>query len=207
MKRLFRFLPFTVTMGLLLGLACGAAQEVPSTPAAPQTGSSAQPTSAPQVPDQPSGDKHGGILRVQLHLEPTGVDLHTPRGASPREYWLAQPALNYLVAEEPGGNPGPIIPDLAESWDVTLNDNGTADWTFTLNPKAKWQNGEPVTAQDIKFNFDRVKSPPEGLNIGRAKPVGTYYDNVIAVLRRYVRGDVAISTASGAGHCFQGLLV
>ena len=178
MKILFRFLPFTVTMGLLLGLACGTAQEVPSTPAATQTGSSAQPISAPQVPDQPSGDKYGGILRVQLHLEPTGVDLHTPRGASPREYWLAQPALNYLVAEEPGGFPGPIIPDLAESWDVTLNDDGTADWTFTLNPKAKWQNGEPVTAQDIKFNFDRVKSPPEGLNIGRAKPVGTYYDNV-----------------------------
>ena len=178
MKLFLRLLPVIVAMGMLAVLACGTSQDVSSTPAVPQTVTSAQPTPVPQVPDQPSGDKYGGILRVQLHLDPTGVDLHTPRGASSREFWISQPALNYLVAEEPGGNPGPIIPDLAESWDVTLNADGTADWEFTLNPNAKWQNGKPVTVQDIKFNFDRVKSPPEGLIIGRAKPVATYYDNV-----------------------------
>ena len=101
-----------------------------------------------------------------MHLDPTGVDLHTPRGASSREFWIAQPALNYFVTEELG-NPGVIAPDLAESWDVTLNDDGTADWTFTLDGDAKWHNGEAVTAEDIKFNFDRVKNPPEGLTIGR----------------------------------------
>jgi len=137
----------------------------------------AEPTAEPPAAEQPSGDKYGGTLRVQLHLDPTGVDLHTPRGASSREFWIAQPALNYLVTEKLG-SPGVIAPDLAESWDVTLNDDGTADWTFNLNSGAKWHNGDAVTVDDIKFNFDRVKNPPEGLIIGRAKPVGTYYDNV-----------------------------
>ena len=176
MKILFRFVPFIVTMGLLSALACGTTQEVTPTPSGDGPVPTAQPTSTPDSPAQPSVDKYGGTLRVQVHLDPTGVDLHTPRGASSREFWIAQPALNYLVTEELG-SPGVIAPDLAESWEVTLNGDGTADWTFKLDPDAKWHNGDAVTAEDIKFNFDRVKKPPEGLTIGRARPVGTYYDN------------------------------
>ena len=160
-------------------LACGAAEEPASQAPAPVQEATAmpEPTAEPPVAEQPGGDKYGGTLKVQLHLDPTGVDLHTPRGASSREFWIAQPALNFLVTEQLG-SPGVIAPDLAESWDVTLNDDGTADWTFNLNSSAKWHNGDAVTVDDVKFNFDRVKNPPEGLIIGRAKPVGTYYDNV-----------------------------
>jgi peptide/nickel transport system substrate-binding protein len=174
-------------IALVAVVACGTAQEPTPAPAQAPTGDSpvpvAAPTSVPDSPAQPTGDKYGGTLRVQLHLDPTGVDLHTPRGASSREFWIAVPALNFLLTEELG-SPGEIAPDIAESWDVTLNDNGTADWTFNLDPNAKWQNGEAITTADIKFNFDRVKNPPEGLTIGRARPVGTYYEDV---------SDVAIS--------------
>lgn len=174
-------------IALVAVVACGTAQEPTPAPAQAPTGDSpvpvAAPTSVPDSPAQPTGDKYGGTLRVQLHLDPTGVDLHTPRGASSREFWIAVPALNFLLTEELG-SPGEIAPDIAESWDVTLNDNGTADWTFNLDPNAKWQSGEAITTADIKFNFDRVKNPPEGLTIGRARPVGTYYEDV---------SDVAIS--------------
>lgn len=181
----YRFGLLLVAMLIVVGaaLACGASEEPTRQPPAATQGTTAMaeptavPTAVPPVAEQPSGDKYGGTLRVQLHLDPTGVDLHTPRGASSREFWIAQPALNYLVTEELG-SPGVIGSDLAESWDVTLNDDGTADWTFNLDTSAKWHNGEAVTVDDIKFNFDRVKNPPEGLVIGRAKPVGTYYDNV-----------------------------
>jgi peptide/nickel transport system substrate-binding protein len=208
---------------LLLAVACGAAatatpapakapQPAAAQPAAPATATPA-PAKAPQpaaaqpaapaatatpapAPAQASKAKYGGILRVQVHLDPTGVDLHTPRGASQREFWIAAPALNYLVAEQPGGTPGPIIPDLAQSWDVKFNAGGTADWTFTLNPKARWHNGQPVTAEDIKFNFDRVKNPPKGLTIGRARPVGTYYKNVDDVVIDGNKIVVRTSTSS-----------
>ena len=39
-------------------------------------------------------------------------------------------------------------PDLAVSW---LADPGFTEWTFTLRPGVLWHDGEPFTAQDVKF--------------------------------------------------------
>ena len=41
-------------------------------------------------------------------------------------------------------------PKLAESWEV--EDSLTI--TFSLNPRARWHDGTPVTAQDVVFSFD-----------------------------------------------------
>lgn len=38
-------------------------------------------------------------------------------------------------------------------------DEKTMTWTFWLNPNAKWHDGVPVTAQDVKFTFDIIKHP------------------------------------------------
>jgi len=49
-------------------------------------------------------------------------------------------------------------PELAESWEH----NGDATvWTFHLNKKAKFHNGRPVTAEDVKFSLDRVLDPKQ----------------------------------------------
>jgi len=37
------------------------------------------------------------------------------------------------------------------TWDHT-----TLTWRFWLNPNAKWQDGVPVTARDVKFTFDSI---------------------------------------------------
>ncbi|NMP24179.1 ABC transporter substrate-binding protein [Sulfobacillus harzensis] len=47
-------------------------------------------------------------------------------------------------------NPNNFIPGLAASW--TSNANGT-EVTIKLQPNAKWSNGQPVTAQDVKASF------------------------------------------------------
>ncbi|GIP51727.1 peptide ABC transporter substrate-binding protein [Paenibacillus vini] len=49
---------------------------------------------------------------------------------------------------------GKEAPGVAESWDV----DGTK-YTFHLRKDAKWSNGDPVTANDFVFAWERVLSP------------------------------------------------
>jgi peptide/nickel transport system substrate-binding protein len=53
------------------------------------------------------------------------------------------PALNTV------GDSG-FVPQLAQSWSW---DNATT-LRFRLNPKARWHDGQPVTAKDVAFTFD-----------------------------------------------------
>ncbi|MDI9221940.1 ABC transporter substrate-binding protein [Pantoea sp. EA-12] len=52
-------------------------------------------------------------------------------------------------------NNGQIVPGVASSW---RNDHGRI-WTFTLRDNAQWSNGEPVTAQDFVYSWQRLADP------------------------------------------------
>ena len=52
-------------------------------------------------------------------------------------------------------------PYLAESWDVS---DDLKTWTFHLRPNALWHDGVPITAQDVKFTYDRIADPDEAAN-------------------------------------------
>ena len=56
-----------------------------------------------------------------------------------------------LVKPMPGNLNGPC---LAESW--TMSKDGRT-WEFVLRKGARFHNGEPVTAEDVKFSFERYK--------------------------------------------------
>src|SRR5437879_10307012 len=58
-----------------------------------------------------------------------------------------------LVKPMPGGL---NTPSLAESW--TLSKDGLT-YEFVLRRGARFHNGEPVTAEDVKFSFDRYRGP------------------------------------------------
>ncbi|MEH7123770.1 ABC transporter substrate-binding protein [Bacillus sp. JJ1773] len=47
---------------------------------------------------------------------------------------------------------GEFVPDLADSW----KNIDELTWEFTLNPKAKFHNGDPVTSNDVKFSLERA---------------------------------------------------
>ncbi|MGB1319687.1 MAG: peptide ABC transporter substrate-binding protein [Vibrio gallaecicus] len=58
---------------------------------------------------------------------------------------------------------GQIIPGQAEKWTFS---NGGKTVTFTLKDTLKWSNGEPVTASDFVFAWQRAVSPKTGNNTG-----------------------------------------
>src|SRR5689334_10994952 len=56
-----------------------------------------------------------------------------------------------LVKPMPGK---PLAPSLAESWTVSADG---LTYEFVLRAGAKFHNGEPVTAEDVKFSFERYR--------------------------------------------------
>jgi peptide/nickel transport system substrate-binding protein len=51
-----------------------------------------------------------------------------------------------------------FIPALAREWTYDEADNA---YTFKLQENAKWHDGEPVTADDVAFTIDYIKSHPD----------------------------------------------
>jgi len=58
---------------------------------------------------------------------------------------------------------GKIVPGVAEKWRQV----DPLTWTFQLRPQAKWQNGDPVTAQDFVYAFRRLVDPKTGSKYAR----------------------------------------
>ena len=52
-----------------------------------------------------------------------------------------------------------VVPGLAESWKF---DDATNTYTFHMAEDAKWQDGEPVTADDVKFTIEAIMDPDNG---------------------------------------------
>ena len=70
-----------------------------------------------------------------------------------------------LVKPMPGGE---NTPSLAESW--TVSKDGLV-YEFVLRKDAKFHNGDPVTADDVKFSFERYKGAAAKLLRDRVRDV------------------------------------
>jgi peptide/nickel transport system substrate-binding protein len=57
-----------------------------------------------------------------------------------------------------------VRPYLAESWEL----EGDTAVVFRLRDDVRWHDGRPVTAEDVKFTFDRAKDPTTASLIGSA---------------------------------------
>jgi peptide/nickel transport system substrate-binding protein len=55
------------------------------------------------------------------------------------------------------------VPELAERW--TRTDDRTL--VFDLDPRARWQDGTPVTTRDVLFSFERARNPKLAPSLAR----------------------------------------
>ncbi|WP_323766330.1 ABC transporter substrate-binding protein [Marinovum sp.] len=104
----------------------------------------------------------GDTLVVVTGQTINSLDLHRT-GTNRASYQVAVNAYDRLVSfgtkPAPGGglsyDYSVIVPELAESWEIS--DDGMT-MTFTLNPEATFWDGRKVTAEDVKWSFDRAVS-------------------------------------------------
>ncbi|RNB84026.1 ABC transporter substrate-binding protein [Brevibacillus nitrificans] len=134
---------FFLSLSLML-TACsgGGGTAAPAEPAKPQEGQ-AQEQSAAKTE-----------LIVAAEQEPVGYDPHkVPAASSVRVYALIYDSLTKL---DENMN---IVPNLAEKWEIAP-DGKTI--TMFLHKGVKFHNGKDMTADDVKFSFERIMNPDTG---------------------------------------------
>lgn len=92
------------------------------------------------------------ILHRNAGSEPKDLDPQTTTGGV--ESLIQDALFEGLVAWHPDHTEP--FPGAAKSWDISTD--GTV-YTFHLRPEAKWSNGDPVTAHDFVFSYQRIFSP------------------------------------------------
>lgn len=107
-------------------------------------------------------DKKAETLLVANEDGPNGLDIHVT-GANRPAYgvsWLAYDRLmTFGTRKLPGGATTydftQLKPELAESWSIAKDGMSV---TFKLRKDAKFHDGTPVTAHDVKWSFARAVS-------------------------------------------------
>ena len=95
--------------------------------------------------------KKGGTLRFNGSSAPKSLNAYVDNNA----YTMMTFELMYSGLVGVDARTLDFVPDLASRWHVS--DDG-AVFTFEMNPRAKWSDGVPVTAEDVKWTFDTVMS-------------------------------------------------
>lgn len=101
--------------------------------------------------------KAGGILNLVTSGDPPNFDPFSNNSSFVLHIVAA--CYNSLLMMNPE-EPTQIVGDLATSW--TQSEDGLT-YTFNLVQNAKFHDGVPLTAADVKATFDIVRAPPEGV--------------------------------------------
>jgi ABC-type oligopeptide transport system substrate-binding subunit len=90
----------------------------------------------------------GGVFRIGME-RPQSLD--PAQAHTPEEILLADQLFDSVTGYDP--NTLAVQPAVAASW-VTTPDQ--QHWDFTISPTAKFSNGRPITATDVKYSLERV---------------------------------------------------
>ncbi len=94
-----------------------------------------------------------GILLLDNGAEPRDLDPHLVTGFP--EHRVIKALLEGLVADHPSDS-NRVVPGVAERWEA--NEDASI-WTFHLRTDARWSNGDPVTAEDFAYAYQRLLNP------------------------------------------------
>lgn len=176
-RQMFGFLSWLVVIVLLMA-ACAPAAAPTQAPTAGQAAPAGKDAAAPaQAPAQakeaakPAEPKRGGILRYGLVGDPPTLDPHVQRGAA--DATVKNLVYNRLLTWDKDQK---VVAELAEKWEL----NDPTNITLTLRKGVMFQNGEELTAEDVKFSFERIQDPKVG-----ASSAGVFRDIKVEAPDKY----------------------
>src|SRR5438094_3642564 len=110
--------------------------------------SAAQPRPAPTPSERPEGEMRWALY---VTLAPAWFDPGEVSAGTLTPFWVLYAMHDALVKPMPGNL---MTPSLAESWTMSADQR---IYDFKLREGLKFHNGDPFTAEDVKFSFLRAK--------------------------------------------------
>lgn len=169
----------------LLAAACGDSSDDTTTSPPPGGGATGGGDTTEVSPGEGGGEQAAGAcaaeltdaeLVVGIASDVGSLDPHSLSGTGGGNWPSYDPIFGggaTLVTYDP--ETLEFEPGLADSWEVS-EDN--LAWTFQLNPDATFHNGEPVTAEDVKFSMDRQIGQAE-YNPGYQAGYGAQFEPIV----------------------------
>ncbi len=171
-----RLIPALAIALSVFAVACGSAEDeaepapAPTTAPAPAPAATTAPAPAPTAPiaAQPKATEakvaheftagtRGGNMRMATGVWFDRWDMTT------RSHWSSTQGLNRMYSGVLQFSPRDgltVTPDLANSWEF---DEGFDSVTLSFKQGVQWHDGEPFTADDVKYTINRWTNPPEGV--------------------------------------------
>ncbi|MET4054570.1 oligopeptide transport system substrate-binding protein [Pantoea agglomerans] len=100
----------------------------------------------------PAGAQLAEQQQIVRHIKDEPASLDPLKAVGLPEIQVIRDLFEGLTNQD---SQGKIVPGVAQSW--SSSDNKT--WVFTLRNNARWSNGDPVTAQDFVYSWQRLVDP------------------------------------------------
>ncbi len=110
----------------------------------------------------------GGDFKINLGEAPTTLNALSSSDAYASD--VQSMILESLLARHPDTREW--MPNLAKEWKIAKDG---LSFEFTLRDGVTWQDGKPLTVEDVKFSFDAIVDPSNKYKTAHLKP---YYENI-----------------------------
>ena len=150
MKNTKKFLALALASVMAVSVAaCGSSSSTNDTAAADSSTTAAADTTA-------SAD--GYNLAVCLASEPMTIDpaLNSSVDGSIMTSHMFEGLMKWV---DNGSGEAELAPGQAESYEKTVNDDGTVTYAIKMRDGIKWSDGKDVTAGDFEYSWKRLASP------------------------------------------------
>ena len=154
-----KLLSLLLSGALVFGLLAGCGGGTTSTPAPAETGSAAPESTAPATT--------ANEITVNIASEPQTIDpaLNSAVDGAIMINHMFEGLMRWVNSGvETAGSDGTctnaeLSYGQAESYDKVTNEDGTVTYTFHLRDGIMWSDGQPVTANDFVFSWQRLVDP------------------------------------------------
>lgn len=170
------------TLALLLALcmvlalcACGSTSEPAAAEPAAEEPAAAETTEA--VEEEPAAEAGEFVVNACIASEPETIDpgiISSVDGSAYTQHQfenlMKYEMIDELAADDPNMKLTEVVPGQAASYEVS---DDLCVYTFTLRDDIYWSDGEPVTANDFVYSWQRLVDP------ATASDYGYFLDNIV----------------------------